>query len=188
MENNDPNLPTNTLDEPVYMTLWRDAKMVGIKTFHVLVPTGKGSAYLVDWDLWGPLVYCFIFAMMLSLEGPDDQGSIIFTGTFAIIWLGAGFITINAKLLGGKCSFWQSLSVVGYCVFPMMVGSIMVFFWSNIIFRLIVVGVSLLWATWATVGFFSGMSSGDKRALVVYPVLLFFMVLGWLVLIAPTGK
>eukprot|EP00009_Paramoeba_aestuarina_P007042 CAMPEP_0201522262 /NCGR_PEP_ID=MMETSP0161_2-20130828/16647_1 /ASSEMBLY_ACC=CAM_ASM_000251 /TAXON_ID=180227 /ORGANISM="Neoparamoeba aestuarina, Strain SoJaBio B1-5/56/2" /LENGTH=57 /DNA_ID=CAMNT_0047921049 /DNA_START=84 /DNA_END=254 /DNA_ORIENTATION=- len=38
-----------TLDEPVSETLKRDAKMVGLKLFHVVCPHGKGPAALRDW-------------------------------------------------------------------------------------------------------------------------------------------
>jgi protein YIPF6 len=207
MENNNPDLPENTLDEPVYMTMvcyhlflslslylanvflpvkkWRDLKMIGIKTFHVLLPTGRGPKILHDWDLWGPLVYCFVFATLLAVASSSEQHGIVFLGIFTIIWLGAGFITVNAKLLKSKCSFWQSLSVIGYCIFPMLAGAIMVLFWDNIIYRLCIVLVSLLWCTWATVGFFGGMALPSRRILVVYPVLLFYMILGWLLLVAP---
>ena len=179
----DQNLPENTLDEPVYMTIWRDLRLIGIKTFHVLLPTGRGPLVLRDWDLWGPLLYCFLFSMFVSFGSDSDEAAGIFTGCFCIIWLGCGFITINAKLLKGHVSFWQALSVLGYCVFPLLIASFMLLFWSNIIYRLVTVSVATIWSSWATVAFFADMALDNKRPLVVYPVLLFYLILGWIVLV-----
>lgn len=178
------DLPENTLDEPVYMTVWRDLRLIGIKTFHVLVPTGRGPLVLRDWDLWGPLLYCFLFSIFVSIgSNTANDAANIFTGCFCIIWLGCGFITINAKLLKGHVSFWQALSVLGYCVFPVMIAAFMLLWWGNIIYRLVTVACAVIWSSWATVAFFSDMALDNKRPLVVYPVLLFYLILGWITLV-----
>lgn len=79
----------------------RDLRQVGYKMAHVLVPRGK-SNLLRDWDLWGPLLLCLSLAVMLSITAPTDQAAVVFTGVFVIIWCGAGVVTLNASLLGGK--------------------------------------------------------------------------------------
>ena len=52
-------------------------------------------------DLWGPLLICLALALTLSLSKPDNA-DYIFATIFFIIWFGAGVVTLNAKLLGGK--------------------------------------------------------------------------------------
>jgi hypothetical protein len=38
----------------------------------------------------------------LSMTAPSDQSTTVFTGVFVVIWCGAGMVTVNSKLLGGK--------------------------------------------------------------------------------------
>mmetsp|Transcript_38820 Transcript_38820/g.97799 ORF Transcript_38820/g.97799 Transcript_38820/m.97799 type:complete len:192 (+) Transcript_38820:108-683(+) len=180
-------LPTNTLEEPVTATLLRDFKMVCYKTFHVLVPTGRGHEVLRDWDLWGPLLFCFTLAIFMSMSAPKDSSALVFTACFVIIWLGALVITLNAKLLGGKVSFFQSLSVIGYCLLPLAVASIAIFFYRNIIFRLVLGGAALVWSTWASVGFYRTMVPERRQVLNLYPIFLFYITLAWIVIL-PNSK
>ncbi|KAH8025314.1 hypothetical protein HPB51_006938 [Rhipicephalus microplus] len=92
----------NTLDEPVLTTITRDLKAIGIKFAHVLYPKQKNTI-LRDWDLWGPLILCVFLAMML--QQPDDEkihrGAPQFAQIFVLVWLGAGIVTLNCRLLGG---------------------------------------------------------------------------------------
>lgn len=53
-------------------------------------------------DLWGPLLLCLLLASLLGLKAPNDQAPLVFAGVFVIIWCGAGVVTVNGKLLGGK--------------------------------------------------------------------------------------
>ncbi|KAJ8401796.1 hypothetical protein AAFF_G00377670 [Aldrovandia affinis] len=180
----------STLDEPVKDTVLRDLKAVGKKFVHVLYPK-KSSSLLRDWDLWGPLLLCVTLALMLqggSEKGKDDLGP-QFAEVFVIIWFGSVVITLNSKLLGGTISFFQSLCVLGYCILPLTVamvvcrlvllgGSSKVSF----IVRLIVVTVSFSWSTFASTAFLADSQPPNRRALVVYPVFLFYFVIGWMIL------
>jgi protein YIPF6 len=53
----------DTLDEPVYLTIWRDLKAIFIKISLVLVPRPNNVSELKNWDLWGPLFFCLTLAM-----------------------------------------------------------------------------------------------------------------------------
>jgi len=105
--------PANTLEESVWTTLGRDLKQIGIKLFHVLIPIRgkKANNALKDWDLWGPLLFCLILGFILSNEAAQ---------IFVIVWIGAAVVTINSLLLGGKISFFQSVCILGYCIFPLV--------------------------------------------------------------------
>jgi len=106
---------------------------------------------------------------------------------FVIIWIGAGAVTLNAELLGGNISFFQSVCVLGYCVFPLLLSSIAVSltnnFWVNVWFRLGIAGAGFLWSTFASVGFLAGMVPNDRKLLAVYPVFLFYLVIAWMVVV-----
>jgi hypothetical protein len=53
-------LEENTLDEPVWRTIWRDVTAIGRNLRSVLIPINWKFANrdqaLRNWDLWGPLV------------------------------------------------------------------------------------------------------------------------------------
>ncbi|OBZ85855.1 Protein YIPF6 [Choanephora cucurbitarum] len=138
----------DTLDEPVTTTIMRDLKKVGSKLLQVLQPNGDRTV-LRDWDLWGPLLLCLILAIILSLRAPDQQAVPIFTGIFVIVWVGAAIVTLNAKLLGGAVSFFQTVCVIGYCLFPIVVSAIVATLVDLIWVRL---PMSLLSFAWATFG------------------------------------
>lgn len=123
-------------------------KQVGRKLQQVLHPKGDRSV-LKDWDLWGPLILCLALAITLSTSVPSDQSVPIFTGVFVIVWLGAAVVTMNAKLLGGSVSFFQSVCVIGYCIFPLVVVAFIGIFVETVWFR---VPASLFAFGWSTYG------------------------------------
>ena len=98
----EPNLTQNwdTLDEPVSDTIKRDLFNVWRKMKKVIYPVGNDEDLLKNWDLWGPLLLCLALAIILSAENKGDQLSLMFSTTFAVVWLGSIVVTLNAKLLG----------------------------------------------------------------------------------------
>lgn len=172
----------DTLDEPVWDTVRRDLTQIGIKLRHVLLPT-ESQDQLREWDLWGPLLLCLVLAISMSWGASQTQKGLVFAAVFVIIWCGAGIVTVNGALLGGKISFFQSVCVLGYCIFPLNIASVLGHFWSNKVFRTIVVLLAFAWATRASVGFMAQLMPDHKRALGVYPVFLFYLTLSWMVFI-----
>lgn len=74
---------------------------------------------------------------------------------FLVMWGGAFVVTINTKLLGGKISFFQCVCVLGYCIFPIVLAAILVYFLKEIgvtifILKLAIAGVALVWSTMGT--------------------------------------
>lgn len=188
----------STLDEPVKDTIMRDMKAVGKKFGHVLFPK-KSSALLRDWDLWGPLILCVSLALMLqggSTDHKKDDGGPQFAEVFVIIWFGAVVITLNSKLLGGTLSFFQSLCVLGYCIMPLTVAMVvcrLIFLGSSgkigFAFRFVVVVTSFGWSTFASTAFLADSQPPNRKALAVYPIFLFYFVIGWMILtFVPSSK
>ncbi len=60
------------------------------------------SPGLRDWDLWGPLIFCLLLSLLLSFTARADQKDAVFSGVFAMIWLGEAVVTLQIKLLGGN--------------------------------------------------------------------------------------
>lgn len=57
---------------------------------------------LRDWDLWGPLIFCLLLSMLLSFNAGVDQRDEVFSGVFAMVWIGEAVVTLQIKLLGGN--------------------------------------------------------------------------------------
>eukprot|EP01084_Bolivina_argentea_P259774 438465_1 len=193
-----PGIPINTLDEPISETILRDLRQVGDKLRIVIISpfTGRSEDDIVNrlrnWDLWGPLLICLSLSIVLSFRAPKDQTAIVFAAAFVVVWLGASLVTVNAQLLGGNICFFQSVCVLGYCVFPLTLAALLVlvlhwFIHNSVVYFLLavfVVACGFLWSTKASVVFMDELVQvvPDKRLLAVYPVLLFYGFISWLVL------
>jgi|UPI0005819D3F hypothetical protein len=143
---------------------------------------------LKDWDLWGPLVLCLSLAVILSFRAPTDQAALVFAAVFCAVWVGGTVVTVNAQLLGGTISFFQSLCVLGYCVFPLTLAAIAIGCMKLIIntwmwIDFILVAVGFVWATRSSSVFISLYVRRDRRFLALYPVFFFYTFLGWLILL-----
>ena len=179
-----PVMDYGTLDEPVSVTIMRDVRMVGNKMMCVLNPRKANIQTLKDWDLWGPLILCLMLATLLSWFAPYEQASLVFASVFVIICCGAAVVTVNALLLGGDISFFQSVCVLGYCIFPLNLASIVCLVGGPIVWRIFVVAVCFFWSTGASLGFMGELVPPNRKALAVYPLFLFYTSIGWLILIA----
>ncbi|RFU35685.1 hypothetical protein B7463_g735, partial [Scytalidium lignicola] len=90
-----------------------------------LLSQGNMSEGLRDWDLWGPLVFCLLLSLLLSFNARADQKSVVFSGVFAMVWIGEAVVTLQIKLLGGNISFAQSVCIIGYTLFPLVVAALL---------------------------------------------------------------
>ncbi|EFA77372.1 Yip1 domain-containing protein [Heterostelium album PN500] len=181
MDQQHQQMSMNTLDEPVYVTILRDIKTVGFKLYHVIIPRGNAIAVLRDWDLWGPLLLCLLMAIMLSTSAPDNQKALVFALVFVVVWVGAGLVTLNAQVLGGNLSLFQSVCVLGYCVFPLTIATFVIWiptaFFSglHIAIKLPIVLICLAWSIFASYGFLASSVPLSRKGLATYPVALFYI-------------
>ena len=148
------------------------------------------SKELRDWDLWGPLLLCLMLALTLSISGKtttssQDAASLIFGIVFVVVWIGSAVVTINAQLLGGTVSFFHSVCLLGYCLFPLNIAALVVAFIGEIsvFLNLAVVLLGFAWSTFSSIGFMAGLVPGTRKALAEYPVLLFYLFLSWFILV-----
>ena len=146
------------------------------------------SRELRDWDLWGPLVFCLMLASTLALSSnvkATDGGQLVFGIIFVVIWIGSGIVTLNAQLLGGSVSFFHSVCLLGYCLFPLNIAAILLVFIGgiNVFINLVIVVAGLGWSTYSSIGFMAGLVPPSRKALAEYPVLLFYLFLSWFILV-----
>ena len=50
----------------------------------------------------GPLIFCLLLSLLLSMSASGDQKSLVFSGVFALVWIGEAVVTMQIKLLGGN--------------------------------------------------------------------------------------
>ncbi|KAL2918022.1 hypothetical protein HK105_202436 [Polyrhizophydium stewartii] len=173
----------NTLDEPVSVTIMRDLTNIWNKVRQVLAPSKSDKNILRDWDWWGPLLFCLALSVRLSITARSDQGPTVFSATFFIIWFGSAVVTLNAKLLGGTISFFQSVCVLGYCVFPLVAVSLVTWLIPFVI-KFVLVAAAFVWSSYASLNFMGDVNLESKRLLAIYPIFLFYITIAWLILIA----
>ena len=170
----------STLDEPIKTTLKRDLLVIGNKIRYVLVPkmTERKLEELYNWDLWGPLIFCFLYSIALSTGNSNSETS-IFVLIFVIFWIGGFVITFNERFLGAQIGICQILSLLGYGMFPTTVAGVIIGFCgiTNIFVKLILVGIGLVWSIIASIGFFSSLVEPEKKMLAIIPVFLFLFSL-----------
>lgn len=67
-----------------------------------LLEGGNVPPGIRDWDLWGPLIFCLLLSVLLSFTAKADQKDVVFSGVFALVWIGEAVVTLQIKLLGGN--------------------------------------------------------------------------------------
>ena len=184
-KNNDTTTESNrmTVDEPFLDSLKIDLFRIYNKLKHVITPrlTSRKIEELYNWDLWGPLIFCFLLCISLS---NDNNESSTFVVIFTIYWIGGLIVTFNGQFLGANIGICQMICLLGYCSFPITVGGMIIGF-LNVTkgwMKCIIVFVAFLWSCLASVGFVSALVPREKELITTIPVVLFFVALSLFVL------
>lgn len=176
--------PPNTLTEPVWDTVKRDLSRIVSNLKLVVFPNpfreDPGKA-LRDWDLWGPFFFIVFLGLTLSWSASVKKSE-VFAVAFALLAAGAVILTLNVLLLGGHIIFFQSLSLLGYCLFPLDIGALICMLKDNVIVKIVVVCVTLAWSSWAAYPFMSSAVNPRRKALALYPVFLMYVSVGFLII------
>ncbi|MBA0723990.1 hypothetical protein Golax_020701 [Gossypium laxum] len=176
--------PPNTLTEPVLDTvkrdLWRIVSNLKLVVFPNPFREDPGKA-LRDWDLWGPFFFIVFLGVALSWSASVKKSQ-VFAVAFALLAAGAVILTLNVLLLGGHIIFFQSLSLLGYCLFPLDVGALICMLKDNVVAKVIIVCLALAWSSWAAYPFMSSAVNPNRKALALYPVLLMYLSVGFLII------
>ena len=186
-----PNIEINTdyseskmtLDEPVLTSLKRDLLLIYNKLKHVITPrlSSHKIEELYNWDLWGPLIFCFLLSISLSNENNESSTFVLI---FSIFWIGGLIVTFNGQFLGANIGICQMICLLGYCSFPITLAGITIGFFNvkeNWI-KCLLVFFTFLWSCLASVGFINALVGRDKELITIIPVVLFFATLALFVL------
>eukprot|EP00899_Mesostigma_viride_P026344 jgi/Mesvir1/6895/Mv09056-RA.1 len=176
--------PTSTLTEPVMDTFKRDVNRVISNLKQVVFQMKQADnprAAVRDWDLWGPAFFVLFLATTLSISAGQDNAK-VFSVVFASVSVGAVVLTLNVLLLGGNINFFQSLSLLGYCVFPMDVAMLFGLLLTRKWMRIILSTYAVVHACVCAYPFMRAAVTENRRMLALYPVCLMYMFLGMLLL------
>lgn len=178
---------SSTLDEPIMVTLKRDIFRIYNKLKHVVNPfntESKKIEELYNWDLWGPLIFCFLLSISLSTGDHSNDESSLFVLIFVIFWVGGLIIAFNGQFLGANVGVCQMICLLGYCMFPITIGGMIIGFLKikKIWAKTLIVLIGGVWACISSIGFVSGLVVKEKRFLNCLPIFLFFLTLALFVL------
>ncbi|KAL4871834.1 hypothetical protein BDV12DRAFT_163194 [Aspergillus spectabilis] len=149
-----------------------------------VVLQGGMSDGLRDWDLWGPLIFCLLLSMFLSMA-KGDQSDVVFSGVFSLVWIGEAVVTLQIKLLGGNISFFQSVCIIGYTLFPLVIAALLSALGLPTIARIPVYLVLIAWSLAAGVSILGGSGVVRNRVgIAVYPLFVFYIAIGCLCFIS----
>ncbi|KAI9678470.1 MAG: hypothetical protein M1829_002068 [Trizodia sp. TS-e1964] len=149
-----------------------------------VVLQGGMSEGLRDWDLWGPLIFCLLLSLLLSISAQSEQKALVFSGVFSMVWIGEAVVTLQIKLLGGNISFFQSVCIIGYTLFPLVIAAMLSALHLPAIARIPVYAVLVAWSLAAGVSILGGSGVLKNRVgIAVYPLFVFYIGLGCLCVI-----
>ena len=172
-----------TLDEPVLKSLQRDLLLIYNKLKHVITPRlySQKIEELYNWDLWGPLIFCFLLSISLSNENNESSTFVLI---FTIFWIGGLIVTFNGQFLGANISICQMICLLGYCSFPITLSGMIIGFFNVKVnwIKCLLVFFTFLWSCLASVGFINSLVGRDKELITIIPVVLFFATLALFVL------
>lgn len=146
---------------------------------------GGMSEGLRDWDLWGPLIFCLLLSFFLAMRAKGEQSDLVFSGVFCIVWIGEAVVTLQIKLLGGNISFFQSVCIIGYTLFPLVIAALLSALGLPTIARIPVYLVLIAWSLAAGISILGGSGVLKNRVgIAVYPLFVFYIAIGCLCFIS----
>ncbi|XP_060083713.1 protein YIPF5-like [Ylistrum balloti] len=166
----------NFEDEPPLMEeLGINFDHITQKTMAVLNPLKQtDSTIMQDTDLAGPFVFCLAFGGSLMLAGKLQFGYIYGIGVVGCLAMYSLLNLMSIKAVSGGCV----ISVLGYCLLPMVILSC-----SAVVFSLkgllgiVLTAVAVIWCSLsASKLFVSALSMDHQQPLVAYPCALVYGV------------
>ncbi|XP_054744179.1 protein YIPF5 [Anastrepha obliqua] len=163
-------------EPPLLEELGINPHHIFLKTLAVLNPMrATDQSILQDTDMAGPLVFCLALGGFLLLSGKVTFSYIYGIGVMGCI---AFYCLLSLMATQAQVTFGAVVSVLGYCLLPMVVLSgINVLITIQGTLGLIVAGVAILWcAMSASKLFVTAYSMDHQQVLIAYPCALLYGV------------
>ena len=122
----------------------------------------------------------YYFSLYFSIKHERKRTNYIFN--FYNFLDGGVAIYLNNYFLEVKASIFQIFCLLGYCLFPLNLAAIIVtiIHWNDI-FRFIIVGITCFWSVYSSSDYLKAITTQDKRYLVLYPCILFYLYISWFI-------
>lgn len=159
-------------DEPLLQEIGVNFGHIQAKTIAVLNPFKQVDSHLMDdSDLAGPLLFALLFGALLLVNG-KLQFSYVYG--FAAIGCFLMYAVMNLMSNNGV-SLSVTASVLGYCLLPMVLLSLIHLVYTNLILS----SLAIIWCTVASGNIFTGvLQMHHMRFLIMYPLFLLYAIFG----------
>ena len=146
--NNDDNY---TLNESKRESLKREFRSICQKSKIALFPMASNESKLLEWDFWGPLLFCLILGLVLSLQKNIENSGVIFIMIFSIVWIGGFIISLNSQFLGIQFNSFQCICILGYCMLAIVIAAIinLILFGVPTIFKVVISFFGAFYSTYS---------------------------------------
>ncbi|ODV78715.1 Yip1-domain-containing protein [Suhomyces tanzawaensis NRRL Y-17324] len=164
-------------EPPLLEELGINFQHIKAKTWAVLNPLNRNisSDIMADSDLAGPILFVLLFGTLLLLAGKVQFGYIYGVGLFGVVSLHFLFKFMSHEV---QLDFVRSASVIGYCLLPLVLISVLgvVISLDNFLGYLLS-GFAVLWCSYSASGFFVAvLKLHNVRPLIAYPLGMFYTV------------
>ncbi|XP_010931598.1 uncharacterized protein [Elaeis guineensis] len=170
-------------EPPLLEELGINTRQIWRKTASILNPFRVNPDLHEDADLSGPFIFLMAFGLFQLLAGKFHFGIILGWVTVAALFLYVVFNMLAGR--NGNLDLYRCLSLVGYCMLPMVIFSAMSLFVPHGGVVIFVMGaVFVLWSTRVCTRLLVELAScGDEhRGLIAYACWLVYMLFSLLVI------
>ncbi|KAJ8098642.1 hypothetical protein POJ06DRAFT_282613 [Lipomyces tetrasporus] len=146
------------------------------KTLTVLNPLARVDQNIMDdSDLAGPILFCLLLGTCLLFSGKAHFGYIYGVALLGSISL---HLIMNLMATTSSIDFIRTASVLGYCLLPLVCASAFgVLISMDNLFGYFISTLAIFWCTYSSSAMFVAvLQLSDMRALVAYPLMLFYSV------------
>ncbi|QLQ79605.1 hypothetical protein HG537_0C02520 [Torulaspora globosa] len=194
-------LPTSnrgTLDESIFETFKRDVLGINARLKQVVYPhfflRGRDISHYqndtnISCDLWAPLAFIILYSVSVS----RSNARTLFSGLFFSLWAALLVMAVHLRLVKPheKSSLISYVSMAGYCLFPIVINSLVgqlilpsIFRighhtgWSIrtlLILRLLLLAASVTWSMNSI-----RIVAKCQSCVEIFPLALCFFSIGWL--------
>lgn len=170
----DPNKEYNPEEElPLLEELGIRPDIIKEKIYSILTMNKLDRRILEDSEMTGPLLIFTLFCVSLILQKKSHFGYI-----YGITLIGGFFISTLMNLMSKNTSilFYNTISVLGYCLLPVVLAS----FIGLLVSLKGLVGVlvclfSIIYSSYSATNFFEeSLSLQNRKILLLYPLILYY--------------
>jgi len=194
-------------EPPLLEELGVNFEHIKTKTLTVLNPLARIDQHIMDdSDLAGPILFFLLFGTFLLLSGKLHFGYIYglaALGSISLHWIlslmsppltSADAAAVQdahnpSSHFSSTLTIWRSASVLGYCLLPLVVTSLVgVLLPLDTLFGYIMTAAAIFWCTYSSSAMFCAVGRmTSMRALVAYPLALFYVGFGIMAIFSSRG-